>query len=762
MPFGIQYVTRAPALAAIAMCAHAAIAQQAKESADSSGLAEVIVTAQKREQKLQDVPIAVSALQSEQLEARGVTNIYDLGSLVPNLQISSATANNTGAQISIRGGVQINPALFWDPTVGIYLDGVYIGKTLGSVFDIMDLERIEVLRGPQGTLYGRNTLAGAINLVTRAPSGRIKGKIRADLGNYDLRSGEVSLDLPRYGIASVSLGARRETRGGTTHTNPPSSVSELDDRDSTAARFALDLEFTDALQAAYRFDYSNIDQQPMHSYLVRANPTILPFLTPFVSDKRLSAVSIDGPSFERSKVMGHALTLNWDFAERNIVKSITAYRTLSWDDALDLDGSALPVAHTSRLSDYDSRSQELQLVGEAGPVNYVGGLYYFRDDGFTNNPQSFFFGSLNFDSRYGFSTHAWSGYGQLDFKATENLTLTGGLRYTHEKKGMQRQLGVNFVPGSPFIGLIPAGTSAEQTFSATTPLLSAAYRLSRSVNAYVKYAEGFKSGGFNGEYGDTGLPPDPRGLAAPSVIANNIAETRTPFEPEKVKSYELGLKTSFAQGRLLLNTAVFQNKTDDMQLSIFRATGAASSIIRNAGKATTRGFELDGAWIASDALRLQFSYGYLDAQYDEFIDRGVNVANNRAFVHAPKNSFNVMLDGRLMQTPWGALRMLADYAWTDKFYTYPYQLASSGPQFDPGAAVAGDTQIESNGALNLRLGVSEIRAGSATAEVALWGRNITNEEHIANNIDFGPGFGNLTSAYFLEPRTYGVEIGIRW
>jgi iron complex outermembrane receptor protein len=310
--------------------------------------------------------------------------------------------------------------------------------------------------------------------------------------------------------------------------------------------------------------------------------------------------------------------------------------------------------------------------------------------------------------------------------------------------------------------LIPAGTTAEQTFSATTPLLSAAYRISSAINLYAKYAEGFKSGGFNGEYGDTGLPPDTRGLAAPSVIAGNIAETQTPFNPEKVKSYELGLKTVLAGGRLQLNTTVFQNKTDDMQLSIFRATGAASSIIRNAGKATTRGVELDGAWAVSDALRLQLSYGYLDSQYDEFIDRGVNVADNRAVVHAPKNTFNVLLDGRLMQTPWGALRALADYSWTDKFYTYPYQLTSSGPGFDPTAAVAGDTQIESVGLLNLRLGVNEIPLSGATAEVALWGRNVTNEEHIANDIDFGPAFGNLTPAYFLEPRTYGIELSIRW
>src|SRR6185503_12406442 len=137
--------------------------------------------------------------------------------------------------------------------------------------------------------------------------------------------------------------------------------------------------------------------------------------------------------------------------------------------------------------------------------------------------------------------------------------------------------------------------------------------------------------------------------------------------------------------------------------------GAASSIIRNAGKATARGFELDSAWLVTDTLRLQLTYGYLDAKYDEFIDRGSNVADNRAYVHAPKSSFDLLIDGRLMQTPWGELRILADYSWTDRFYTYPYQLASSGPQYDPTAAVAGDTQIDSVGLLNLRLGLNEIR-----------------------------------------------------
>ena len=241
----------------VALLASGVRAQQATEDEGEQALEEVIVTAQKREEKLQDVPIAVSAFGSEQLQSRGISNILELGSLAPNVQISTATADNTGAQLSIRGAAEINPALFWDPTVGIYLDGVYIGKTLGSVFDLVDLERIEVLRGPQGTLYGRNTLAGAINLVTRPPSGELSGHADVNYGNYNLKQGEFSLDLPQMGIAKISVGARRELRDGTTNTTPGSSVGSLDSRDSTGARFALDLDFTPMFLAAYRYDYSN-------------------------------------------------------------------------------------------------------------------------------------------------------------------------------------------------------------------------------------------------------------------------------------------------------------------------------------------------------------------------------------------------------------------------------------------------------------------------------------------------------------------------
>ncbi|MGD9598429.1 MAG: TonB-dependent receptor [Steroidobacteraceae bacterium] len=727
----------AAALAGTAV--HAAADEQ---TAAQPVLEEVVVTAQKREERLQDVPVAVTAISGQQLADRDIKSVADLTALAPNLQVSSSVGNNTGMQIGIRGALQQNPALYWDATVGVYVDGVYVGKNLGSVFDILDLERIEVLRGPQGTLYGRNTLAGAVNFVTRQPSGEFGGNASVRVGNYNLRAAKASLDLPRFGIASISLAARTEQRDGTTKTTPGSAVSELNTRDSTSARVAVNLDFTDTFQAAYRFDYSDADQVPQQAYLSRANPAILPFLQPYVTDDRDARVGVDAATFERSKVQGHALTLTWDVNDSNTLKSITSYRELDWDDILDLDGSPLPVAETSRLSDYDAFSQELQLVGSTERFKYVGGLYYFKDDGFAFNPQTFFFGTANYDSRYGFGTRAWAAYGQVDYQATDALTLTAGLRYTREERNGERYLAFNDGT-TPFFPLIPAGTTGERTFSDTTPVFIVAYRFSDSVNAYAKYSAGFKSGGFNGE-------------------ANSTVEAVTPYEPEKLKSYEVGLKTTFADGRAIVNAAAFQNDTDDMQLSIFTAAGASSSIIRNAGKATTRGFELEAMWVQSDALRLQASYGYLDGEYDRFIDEGVNQADNRAVIHSPKNSFNALVDARIARTAWGDVRGVLDYSWTDDYYTYPYQLASSGPQYNPLRPIAGDSLVESYGVLNARLALSGVSLGSAQGEVALWGRNLADKSHINNYIDFGPLFGNLTNAFYIEPRTYGLEISFSW
>jgi iron complex outermembrane recepter protein len=721
-------------------------------------LEDMEVTAQRRLQRLQDVPVAVTAFSRDQIESRGIEDIGDLDALAPGLQISKTISNTTISQISIRGITQINPAIYWDPAVGVYVDGVYIGKSQGSIFNIVDLDRIEVLRGPQGTLYGRNTLAGAINLVTRPPSGELGGSLALEAGNFNAMVQRVSVDLPQIGKARVSLAARSERRDGWVETDRASSRGDLNDRHNDGLRLAVDLDLSETFLAEYRYDRSTVDQSNQFTQLVNAD---LPFLAPLADARRRESASVDAPSFERAEISGHSLTLSQDLGEGLAVKAISGYRRLSWDDSLDLDGTPLDVAFTQRFTEYDQWSQDLQLLAERGPWNLVGGLYYFGDDGQTDNPQRFFGldpdNGVIFDSRYATETDAWAAYGQVDYRPIDPLTLTLGLRYTRERKALGRAFGLTQDPAQGFFFIIPEGTRAKGTFSATTPLVSAAWAFSPSLNVYARYAEGFKSGGFNGEFSQppSGDPEEDIG----ALIALNIAETQTPFRPEQSRSFELGLKSRFAGGRLQFDAAVFENRVDDLQASIFLGSGAAATVVRNAGKATIRGLELEGAAVIFGATQLRANLALLDPDYDEFVDGGVNVASNRAFVHAPDYTFNLVLDSEWLRRSWGAIRTTLDYAYTDDFFTYPYQLDGSNPF----AQTAANSEVEGHGLLNLRVALIDAPLGErALGELALWSRNLLDEDTATNFIDFGPFFGNLRVANFVEPRTFGLSARLRF
>jgi iron complex outermembrane recepter protein len=748
-------------ISAVLACPLLALAQSPPEGgtdAAAEPIEEITVTAQRREQRLQDVPMAVTGLSQDQLESRRIRNIGDLDALAPGLQISKTISNTTISQISIRGITQINPAIYWDPAVGIYVDGVYIGKAQGSIFDVVDLERVEVLRGPQGTLYGRNTLAGAINLVTRAPSGQFSGTAGLEAGNYNALTQTVSLDLPQMGNTRVSIAARSARRDGWVDADRQSPRSAFNDVRSDGVRLAADVDLSDRLLAAYRYDRSNVDQSNNFTQLVRAD---LPFLAGFVDANRSKRASVDAPSFEQAEISGHSLTLTQDLDRGMTLKSITGYRRLSWDDSLDLDGTPLDVAFTQRFTEYDQWSQDLQVLGETDRFNYVAGLYYFGDEGATDNPQRFFGldpqNGVFFDSRYGTETDAWSVYGQVDYSPVEPLTLTAGLRHTREKKSLDRSFGLTQDPSQGFFYIIPEGTRASDTFSATTPMFSAAWRFNGAVNAYVRYAEGFKSGGFNGEFSQppSGDPNEDIG----ALIALNIAETQTPFKPEQSQTLEAGVKTRFAGGRVQLDAAVFENRIDDLQASIFLGSGAAATVVRNAGEATIRGLEFEAALVPVEGTTVRANLSLLDPEYDEFLDAGVNQANNRAFVHAPDHTWNVVVDSLLHEAAWGALRATVDYAHTDNFFTYPYQLDGSNPL----AQTAANSEVEGHGLLNLRLAIVDAPLGNAvTGELAFWMRNVLDEDTATNFIDFGPAFGNLTVANFVEPRMFGISAQLRF
>lgn len=764
--------------------AGAATAHAQTENGNDDGIGEIVVTAQKRAENIQDVPIAISAVGSEYLESRGVTSIDGLGTVSPNVKIERAPSSKTITQIAIRGSVTINPAITWEPAVGLYLDGVYIAKAQGSIFDVADLERVEILRGPQGTLYGRNALAGAINLISKKPTGEAGGSVELTYGSFDYRKIKGAIDLPQMGIFSAKVSGQYVKRDGLIDVIPnpiagvvtalPNVVNQTDTIDSASFMVQLRAELSDSITADYTYDYNKQKQRPPFAQLLRVNrngdprdifdPASPSFafggaffpLHQYTNPDRQTVASIDGAVYERSRAYGHALTLTADLSGATL-KSITAYRDLAWADGLDLDGSPTPVAFTQRITDYNAFSQELQLAGTAfsDRLNYVLGAFYFKEKAETLGPQVFFGGGSDFQSDYGSHTKALALYAQLDYDLTDAFKLSLGGRYTYEKKDIRRFLRVNFDAANGIfaplvVANIPYGGVPDAKYNNFSPSATLSYAASEDINLYARFARGFKSGGFNGETNDFGVPT----AACPS----GAFELCDPYDPEKVDSYELGVKTRLADGRLIFNVAAFRDDHKDIQLSIFRATGAASSIVRNAAAARIQGLEFEAIAKPVDGLTVNGSLALLDADYKRYIDAGIDVSDNRAFPHTPKLSASLGVDWAVAEGDWGKFNLYGDINHVSGYFTFPYPLRTPTPS-DQNAF---NTRSKGRTIVNLRAALSEFELGGVKTEIAAFVRNLTKEDDPSNFIDFGPGFGGLTLGYFPDPRTWGVSVGIRF
>lgn len=763
-------------LAAFALLeASPAMAQDSAQDKDD-GIGAIVVTAQKRSENVQDVPIAISAVGSQYLDSRGVDSIDKLGAIAPNVKIERAPGSKTISQISIRGSVTINPAITWEPAVGLYLDGVYIAKAQGSIFDVADLERVEVLRGPQGTLYGRNALAGAVNLVTRKPSGEAGGSAEVTYGSFNEWKFKGVLDLPRMGIFSAKISGQYRRRDGLIELVPaqPSGRNRTDSVKSGSVLVQLRAELSDAITADYTFDYTKSDQTPPFSQLLRVNRNGDPRdifdpaspgyayggayfpLDHYTNPTRVSTASIDAPVYEKSRSFGHALTLTANLGAATL-KSITAYRDLAWSDGLDLDGSPLPVAFTQRITSYHAFSQELQLTGDAlaDKLKYVLGAFYFSEKAETLNPQTYFGGATDLQSNYGSHTKAFALYAQLDYKLTDALKLTLGARYTHEKKDISRYFRVNYdaangITSPLVVADIPYGVIPDAKYNNFSPAATLAYAVTNNVNVYARFARGFKSGGFNGE---TNV------FTAPTALCpTGATELCNPYKPEKVDSYEIGLKTQLLDKRVVFNVAAFRDEHKDMQLSVFTASTGAASIIRNAAAARIQGLEFETVLRPVDTLTINGSLAILDAKYKSFIDGGVDVSDNRAFPHAPKTTASLGVNWKVIEGDWGKLNLYGDLNYVSRYYTFPYALVTPTPSDQN----AHSSESLGRTIVNLRATVSDIPIGGSKADISVFVRNLTKEANPSNFIDFGPGFGGILLGYFPDPRTYGVSVGVKF
>jgi iron complex outermembrane receptor protein len=754
-----------------------AVAQQSDTDQPSDdGIGMIIVTAQKRSENVQDVPIAITAISNQFLEARGIDSIDDLGTFAPNVKFERAPASKTISQIAIRGSVTINPAITWEPAVGLYLDGVYIAKAQGSIFDIADLERVEILRGPQGTLYGRNALAGAVNLVTKKPSGEAGGNAEITYGSFNEVRLRGVLDLPQMGAFSAKVSGQYRKRDGLIDLTAPDGRGRTttDSIDSGSFMVQLRAELADNITADYTYDYSKSNQTPPFSQLLGVNRNAdprdifdpaspsYPFAGAFfpldriANPNRTTSAAIDGAVYERSRSYGHALTLTVGLGDAEL-KSITAYRDLAWADGLDLDGSPFPVAFTQRISDYNAFSQELQLTGTAfaDRLAYVLGAFYFDERAETLNPQTYFGGGVDLDSNYGSNTEAWAVYAQLDFDITESLKLTLGGRYTEETKDISRFFRINFDPAngitSPLVlANLAYGDLPDAKFTDFSPAVTLSYAASDNINLYARFAQGFKSGGFNGE-SNVFAAPTPN-------CPSGALELCQPYLPEQVDSYEVGLKSQFLDNRVIINLAAFRDERKDMQLSVFTATTGAASVIQNAAAARIQGLEIETVLRPFDDLTINASLALLDPEYKRFIDGGIDVSNNRAFPHAPETTASIGADWQVAEGDWGRLNIYADVNYSSEYFTFPYALTV------PTASdqVAASSQSPGRTIVNLRATLAEFPLGGLDADISLFVRNLTKENAPSNFIDFGPGFGGILLGYFPDPRTFGVTAGVQF
>lgn len=755
--------------------------------ANAQFIEEVVVTAQKREQSLQETPIAISAFDADFVDKKDMRDLSALNGLAPNLRMASSPGNSSGATINIRGSVTTNPALTLEPTVGIYLDGIYIGKNIGGLFDVADLARVEVLRGPQGTLYGKNTLGGAINLIAKRPTGELGGSVKFTAGSDRLRSVKTALDLPALGEVgegpgrvSAQLSYIATRRDGfidnVASTEPgalPPAGRDFDNLDRRSGRVALLWQPVDAVDVHYAYDFSRIEQRPQMFQLTRLDQAQVDLYTqlaglprydlrPFESSKRLSQASQNAAQQDDADVSGHGLELAWNAGEFGALgevtlKSLSGYRELEALAYVDWDGSPFPLLNTGRDVDYRAKSQEFQWVGETERLNYVVGLYYFQERGQTTDPLDLslypaqlapgvFAPSPYIISRYSLDNDATAIFSQFEWMPPvldDRLRLTLGGRYTREKKSITRFYQIPAF-GAPLID----NADFDEDYGNFSPTFVVAYQPSYDVNIYGKIARGWKAGVFNAESSD-------------------LQELDSPIDPESVTSFELGMKSRWWQDRLQLNAALFYNRHKDMQISRFRQDDA-QSVFSNAGAATVRGLELELVAIPVENLQLTVGYGYTDPEYRKYMDEcrltatGANpcpagVATGQLYDARDVNRFpytaehagNIAVEYTL---PWqlpggGELLALLDWSYTDGYATYP----------DPYNYE--NTSVRSHDLLDARLTWGRIALGGDTElAVSVWGKNLLDESYRVNGIEWGP----FTTMRFGDPRSAGVDATVKF
>lgn len=725
----------------------------ASSVAAQAALEEIVVTATKREQSLQDTPVSVSAYSAEALENLGVQNLADLTVQTPSLQSYDFPTTTTNIALFLRGfGNTDSQTLTIDNPVGVYVDNVYIARTSGAILDVLDLERVEILRGPQGTLFGRNSSAGSVNFITKKPAEEFGGRVLVGGGNFGLKKLSASLDVPITDSFRAKISAAGSEEDGWVENKGPNDLAGQPGNDYYAKeqvgyRVAATWDVSDSFTADYSYDFAEADAAPGYYQSQTEN-----------RQEQTTHQLLGNTAYRyvlpesRNEQSGHNLALNWDISENLTIKSITGYREMeetsiqNWSDTLffatDLDW------------DTKAYSQELQLLGNAfdNQLSYIAGLYYFKEEGnkaetqYTNGVS----GDLDALAEPGASTGLFMGGNNMgaalietELESTaaflqgtfrpagmdDRLGITLGARYTEDDREASRTLD----PDNPSINFQPGAN--EEDYSHWDYNVTVDFALSDTVNTYVRVATGYRAGG----------------------SAERALDFSQTFDQEENTTYELGLKSEFADGRLRLNAALFRSDYDDLLLTISGQPPLFASFVEvfNAGEAEINGFELDMTALVTENTMLTFNYTYLDWELDGVVvpdqsfllggppasatdRRGEDISDSTFIPYAPEGALSVSLD-HSFPLSFGSLDFHVNYVYRGEVFS------------QPGMGLP----VPALGLVNGRIALSGVELGSTEVKVALWGKNLTDEAEEVYDL-------STAGHQFNKPRSYGLDLSVEF
>lgn len=750
---------------ALVETAHAQATDTKKEGA--TAVEQIVVTARRREELIQDVPGAVSAFSGSAIEQAGIQDVTGLADLVPNTTLKTSRATNSTLTAFIRGIGQQDPVAGYEQGVGIYLDDVYLARPQGALTDIYDLERIEILRGPQGTLYGRNTIGGAVKYVTRRLSANTELNLKAALGNYGQQDLVAKVILPVSD--TVRFGGTIATFNHDGYGKNVANGIENYNKDVLAGRISAEFTPTSSIFVRIAADRTEDDSLPKQGH--RLTPGPAPGNEPVLPDHydtRANLYSVLGMA-QNVTTHGESLLVEWTINPDLMFKSITASRKGESIAPIDFDSLNRPLFEAPAFYHDKQTSQEFQFTYTGDKLQGVAGAYFMRSNAFNEFDVLFnAAGGLSLYTLDDMDTKTWAVFADASYKVTNTVDVSLGGRYTSDEREARifkrTYLGLGGSPtlGNPGAIGLPANTDMSpsdlnRTDTKFTPKIGVGWKFAPAQNLYASYAEGFKGGFF-----------DPRMDLGGNPNSSASQQKRKGVEPEEVGTFELGLKSAFNNGRIQTNAAVFYTDYTNVQIPgsipTFDAAGNVTGFagnVTNAGKAKVKGFEFEALARVTDSFTLAGMVGFIDAEYKEWI-----VANG--LTGASAALINIAHAAEFQNTPKKQASITGTYEWPLTIFDRSGRIALQGTasyktktyQFEI-VRLTGVASIDVNVPQNNILAQDSYSLVDASLiwtskdrriQAGVVGRNLTDKRYKVAGYPFA-GFFNTISAFYGDPRT---------